>query len=104
MGSAYRVEYPKSLCQPGNPSLHRIRSSLDSMLISSTFHIAFVHPVFTVAMYNPLMAKTKKIQAVGPTVQPETAKVFTGIKRRPITIQKPGTVNPTETLRRLRNQ
>jgi hypothetical protein len=55
-------------------------------------------------MYNPLMAKTKKIQAVGPSVQPETAKVFTGIKRRPITIQKPGTVNPTETLRRLRNQ
>jgi hypothetical protein len=55
-------------------------------------------------MYNPLMAKTKKIQAVGPIVQPETAKVFTGIKRRPITIQKPGTVNPTETLRRLRSQ
>jgi hypothetical protein len=85
--------------------IHRcIESARVSVLVSSTFHIAFVHPVFTVAMYNPLMAKTKKIQAVGPSVQPEPAKVFTGIKRRPITIQKPGTVNPTETLRRLRNQ
>jgi hypothetical protein len=85
--------------------IHRcIESARVSVLVSSTLHIAFVHPVFTVAMYNPLMAKTKKIQAVGPSVQPETAKVFTGIKRRPITIQKPGTVNPTETLRRLRSQ
>ena len=55
-------------------------------------------------MYNLPMAKTPKTQAASPVVQPETSKVFTGIKRRPITIQKPGTVNPTETLRRLRSQ
>jgi hypothetical protein len=47
------------------------------------------------------MAKTDTIKTVNAATQ---QKVFTGIKRRPITIQKPGTVNPTETLRRLRDR
>ncbi len=31
-------------------------------------------------------------------------KVFTGIKRPTVTVLKPGTVDPTETLRRLRGR
>jgi hypothetical protein len=53
------------------------------------------------ATYNHGMAKTDNIKAVNTATQQKT---FTGIKRRPITIQKPGTVNPTETLRRLRDR
>jgi hypothetical protein len=33
-----------------------------------------------------------------------TGKPFSGIKRRPVTILKPGTVDPTETMRRLRGR
>jgi hypothetical protein len=52
-------------------------------------------------MYNHGMAKADYIKTVNIATQ---QKAFTGIKRRPITIQKPGTVNPTETLRRLRDR
>jgi hypothetical protein len=56
---------------------------------------------FTGVMYNHGMAKADNIKTVNIATQ---QKAFTGIKRRPITIQKPGTVNPTETLRRLRDR
>jgi hypothetical protein len=52
-------------------------------------------------MYNHGMAKADNIKAANNATQ---QKAFTGIKRHPITIQKPGTVNPTETLRRLRDR
>jgi hypothetical protein len=46
----------------------------------------------------------KTPKATTSSATPKNPKAFTGIKRREITILKPGTVNITETLRRMRGR
>jgi hypothetical protein len=59
-----------------------------------------------VTKYNRGMSKNAKTTppATSANAEVKNPKAFTGIKRREITILKPGTVNPLETLRRMRGR
>jgi hypothetical protein len=54
--------------------------------------------------YHSGMAKNAPAPTSNTQTPPATGKPFTGIKRRPVKILKPGTVDPTETMRRLRGR
>jgi hypothetical protein len=49
-----------------------------------------------------MKSKAEKTQSPKLTPAKETGKTFNGIQHHAIKILKPGTVNPTETLRSLR--
>jgi hypothetical protein len=57
-----------------------------------------------VICYNFGMSKPEAKTPVAPATPTPNPKAFTGIKRAEVKVLKPGNLNPTEALRRLRDQ
>jgi hypothetical protein len=60
--------------------------------------------IYFVICYNSRMSKPEAKTPVAPATPTPNPKAFTGIKRAEVKVLKPGNLNPTEALRRLRDQ